>query len=750
MLGSAHIELARGDNDYVVRVALALDRRRLAATALVALLLSVRPLLSSGPLDFFSPAEVALLWFEHLVELAVIAAALMAVYTLLDEALPRHMPLRLAVVCVGLLGSSALLGLLLYAYYAHGFEHLPPPLRLFSDSLRWGFPAVFLALIADVHQRSLQTDSAADAAEVSRAKLGQGESEQQLALLQAQIEPHFLFNVLGNVRRLYRTQPQAGADAVASLMRYLRGALPQLRSRSGCLGDEIELLRSYLDLFQVRMGTRLTFSIDADPALHEAEFPPMLLVTLVENAIKHGLEPAGGGHVLVRARRHGDLLQLTVLDNGAGFGATASSGTGLGLANVRRQLAARYQKQARLTLEAREPRGASATISMPWRSAQAPEPAPREGPSLEASTGEATMPSQRLSGTQAANADGLMRWLQTHPGSVAMAALLGFAAPVTFFTGDLSAMRDPSAEDLAKLGMWWLLYGLEMWCLLLLAGYGSQRLKPVSGRQQGHGATWLLAACTVTALVSISTAGRASILIEQGVVQSVLTMHLHAFVFSVAMALLYFAHLARSRRQEEAAARLAAAQAGQREAQRRMTQSRLQAVQARIDPQLLFGMLDAVRQSYEIDAPRAERLLDELTAFLRAASPRLRSASSSVARETELARVYAQLHALARANDFGMTIDVSAEARYARFPPGVLLPLLDDALRTCAGPCALSATRTGDDCRLVLSVPARPSEGTVARVRSLLADLYGASGELAAADADSTADIMVKVPYELA
>jgi hypothetical protein len=342
-----------------------------------------------------------------------------------------------------------------------------------------------------------------------------------------------------------------------------------------------------------------------------------------------------------------------------------------------------------------------------------------------------------------------MRWLRTHPGSVTISGLLAFATPATFFIGDLSVMREPSVENLTKLAMWWLLYGVEMWGLLLLAGYGSQRLKPSAG-QQGRGAIWLLAACALTALVSISTAGRGAILIEQGVVQNALTMHLHAFVFSAAMALLYFAHLTHSRRQDDAAARLAATQAAQREAQRRMTQSRLQAVQARIDPQLLFGMLDAVRQSYEVNAPRAERLLDELTAFLRAASPRLRSAWSSVARETELARVYAQLHALARGVDFGMTIDVSAEARYARLPPGVLLPLLDDALRTCAGPCALSAMRAGDDCRVVLSLPARPSDGTVARVRSLLADLYGASSELTAAEASSAAEIMMRMPYELA
>jgi LytS/YehU family sensor histidine kinase len=244
-------------------------------------------------------------------------------------------------------------------------------MRLLADSLRFGLPAVFMAVIADVHRRGLQADSAAQAAEVSRAQLEQGDSEQQLALMQAQIEPHFLFNMLGNVRRLYRAQPQAGADAITSLMRYLRTALPRLRRQTGALGDEVELARAYLDLFQLRMGSRLSFSIDVDPTLQGAEFPPMMLVTLVENAIKHGLEPSGGGHVRLQAQRRRNLLDVAVLDDGAGFGTAASSGTGVGLVNVRRQLAALYQAEGSLILQAHKPRGASATISIPLRAAQA-------------------------------------------------------------------------------------------------------------------------------------------------------------------------------------------------------------------------------------------------------------------------------------------------------------------------------------------------------------------------------------------
>ena len=370
-----YIDLAHArDARLGVRVTRALDRQRLGAVALVTLLLSAGALVSPALLDFFSPAEIALAWLEHLVELSVIGAALLIAFTLLDEALPSGMPLRLAVVCAVLLAVSTVFAVLLHAYYAGGFEHLPPLLRMLADSLRWGLPAVFLTLIADVHRRALQTDSAAHAAELARAQLEQGESEQQLALLQAQIEPHFLFNMLGNVRRLYRTQPQAGAGAVDSLMHYLRTALPRLRSRRASLGEEIALVRAYLDLFQLRMGAQLSFSIEVDAALHDAEFPPMLLVTLVENAIKHGLEPAGGGHVQVRARRRLSMLEVSVLDDGAGFGATASSGTGVGLVNIRRQLVARYQSRAQLTLEGLEPRGASATIAIPLRSAQTVDP----------------------------------------------------------------------------------------------------------------------------------------------------------------------------------------------------------------------------------------------------------------------------------------------------------------------------------------------------------------------------------------
>jgi sensor histidine kinase YesM len=381
MLGNFRLTLPRADGGQWLRLLRTFDPRRIAAVSLTTLLISLGALANPALLDFFSPAEIALAWLEHLAELTVFAAALLAVYTVLDAALSPALPMRLVIICGLLFLSASGLSLLLYAYYAHGFEHLPSRLRLLSDALHWGLPAVFLALIADVHQRAVRAESAAHDAELARVQQAQGEVEQRLALLQAQIEPHFLFNMLGNVRRLYRTQPQAGADAIGNLMRYLRTALPQVRNSSGCLSDEVELARAYLELYRIRMGARLAFEIDVDSSLGSIAFPPMLVMTLVENAVRHGLEPAGGGRIEVHARRAGDMLTVDVVDDGAGFGSAPSSGTGVGLANVRRQLAALYPGSGRLTLHGAEPLGARACISIPVRAAQRFEGAGQESAS---------------------------------------------------------------------------------------------------------------------------------------------------------------------------------------------------------------------------------------------------------------------------------------------------------------------------------------------------------------------------------
>lgn len=188
--------------------------------------------------------------------------------------------------------------------------------------------------------------------------------EAHLTALQAQIEPHFLFNTLANVKRLYETAPAQGREMLSSLISYLRAALPSMRQSGSTLARELDLARSFLTILKMRMRERLHFSIDHDPALENARVPPMLLPTLVENAIKHGISPLPlGGRIDIRAHRAGDELIVEVLDNGAGF--SGSSGSGVGLANTRSRLAALYGSRASLNLDSESGGGVRARVRLP-------------------------------------------------------------------------------------------------------------------------------------------------------------------------------------------------------------------------------------------------------------------------------------------------------------------------------------------------------------------------------------------------
>jgi sensor histidine kinase YesM len=188
--------------------------------------------------------------------------------------------------------------------------------------------------------------------------------EARLSALQAQIEPHFLFNTLANVKRLYETVPHQGREMLSSLITYLRAALPSMRQSGSTLGRELDLARSFLTILKMRMGDRLDFSIEVEPALNDAQVPPMILPTLVENAIKHGLSPLPeGGRIEIAARRDGPDLLIDVRDNGAGF--SSSGGSGVGLANTRSRLAALFGNRAALSLSSAAPRGVLASLRMP-------------------------------------------------------------------------------------------------------------------------------------------------------------------------------------------------------------------------------------------------------------------------------------------------------------------------------------------------------------------------------------------------
>jgi hypothetical protein len=189
--------------------------------------------------------------------------------------------------------------------------------------------------------------------------------DRKLSLLQAQIEPHFLFNTLASVRSLIASDPGRAAHAIDLLVDYLRATIPHLRGAevTSDLGQQLLLCERYLALMAARTG-RLSFSIDTPEPLRSERVPPLLLMTLVENAIKHGIEPKPGpGHVALRVRDDGDTLVVCVEDDGAGLREGLSSG--LGLHNLREQLRLRYGTRAAFTLRANRGAGVSAELRIP-------------------------------------------------------------------------------------------------------------------------------------------------------------------------------------------------------------------------------------------------------------------------------------------------------------------------------------------------------------------------------------------------
>jgi signal transduction histidine kinase len=187
----------------------------------------------------------------------------------------------------------------------------------------------------------------------------------KLSLLNAQVEPHFLYNTLANAQVLTRVDPARAEVMLGHLVHYLRHSLAGASTAPSTLGVELERAIAYLEILKIRMGSRLDYQVAVPEPLRALPMPPMMLQTLVENAIKHGLEPkASGGTVWIHARETGGRLTVTVADDGAGLG-SATSGTGIGLANTRERLKLLYGERAALSLEPNFPAGVAATLALP-------------------------------------------------------------------------------------------------------------------------------------------------------------------------------------------------------------------------------------------------------------------------------------------------------------------------------------------------------------------------------------------------
>ncbi len=205
--------------------------------------------------------------------------------------------------------------------------------------------------------------------ELNLEKLKQAEIQQKLTtsnlkMLQAQIEPHFLFNTLSNILGLIDQRPDDAKLMLTNLTDYLRGSLDRTRDTDATLGDELALVSAYLNIQRIRMGDRLQFDITADAALSQLKLPPLIIQPLVENSIQHGIEQTiEGGHIGLVIRANHEHLHIQVTDTGQGMGDTERAG--IGLSNIRSRLVSLYDNQAELRLSANSPQGLVVDIKLP-------------------------------------------------------------------------------------------------------------------------------------------------------------------------------------------------------------------------------------------------------------------------------------------------------------------------------------------------------------------------------------------------
>jgi sensor histidine kinase YesM len=271
---------------------------------------------------------------------------------------------RRVIAVVGAVTAGTALGVALATMISGESQH--------HGSVAWQalFIGLFFGAIASaffwLRERNGVLASELEARELARLEAEKRGIEAQLKMLQAQIEPHFLFNTLANLSCLIEAEPRLATALLDALIRYLRASLTRTRAEGGTLGDEIGLLRAYLEVLQIRMGKRLQFVIDVAPALMSLPLPPMLLQPLVENAIRHGLEPkVEGGTVTISVSRGATSVLMTVQDDGLGFADTEGKAEGLGLANIRARLVALYGSAARLSLSSKVGAGVTAQVEIP-------------------------------------------------------------------------------------------------------------------------------------------------------------------------------------------------------------------------------------------------------------------------------------------------------------------------------------------------------------------------------------------------
>lgn len=293
----------------------------------------------------------------------------------LFERWPRHLPRWMARWVLQVVGVALVVPFAVAIAYS---------VTTFGDAAHWmrdedrlsGFAMItglgilltpWIAMTALYRHISGESQRQALAFELERSEFERAATETRLRLLQAQVEPHFLFNTLANVRELVDSGSPQASTVLGSLIAYLRAAVPRLHEPTTTLEQEIDLVRAYLQVMHMRMPDRLQFTLHADEAAFALRLPSMSLLTLVENAVRHGLDPSEeGGRIDVRVQLKDGHCRAEVTDTGVGMRG-AGNGLGTGLSNLRERLQLAFGGDAQLRLLALEPHGVRAELEFPAR-----------------------------------------------------------------------------------------------------------------------------------------------------------------------------------------------------------------------------------------------------------------------------------------------------------------------------------------------------------------------------------------------
>lgn len=640
------------------------------------LVLSTELLFTPGTWSEWSPAQILAGWLEQLGDTTVLGMLAMLAVAGTDRLFQRdgHWRLAALLAAASLATAAGFTVLTLFRYPA---GYYPPLLELAGEALRAILLVDLFTLVWGRRRQAARAAQRTRRLALDRAVLQRRTEEARLKVLEAQIEPHFLFNTLATVKCLYQAGAADGDRMLSSLQLYLGAALPQMRDDGATLGSECALAGAYLDILQIRMGKRLQFSIDLPDELAGHAFPPMMLVTLVENAIKHGLAPAAeGGRIAISARALDGQLHLSVADSGVGF--QSSCGSGVGLVNIRARLRALYGQGAALALQQNMPRGVVARIAVPLhRGAQGWPPHAAAEAAADAELDNLSAPGQHDAQARAAAAPGAS-WRQCMRTRLPLLMLVGLVTSTVDELRVLPIDLDVGGWEycLASAGIIFL-NGLVFASVLVSAITAAERIAAAS--------RWRLPLLVATigagALLASALTLPPSYLVHHAAMYDYFGLFVHMLWLALTTGALLAAGLSMDARSRHAAARLWRARRDCTEAKRLMVESRLNILKARIEPALLVREIGLIQALYHGQHSRAEQQLDRLIAYLQAALPHLHGGGATLGDEIQLAHAYLRLHAGSWGERLAWHIDVAPEMHGLRFPPMTLLPLIDDALR---------------------------------------------------------------------